>query len=266
MKLVSLIIMFVLVLADEIAVIALVSMDADLKVLLDTTTVKIEVQAVLGIAGIKTTAVFSRMGSAEEKFTDWCEKSSCLEGDDLPNAVTVAMLGVAWADALSRADVQRKTEAEAQAHGVPPCLPDGHYFFSLKRAYNDHLNLPNAIKTKVLRIVHTPSKFWLQTRFDQIIQEEVRAEPFTELTSLHEEERQESVQAGFGIQEDGSWTLQRTKVLGKMPSGTEDLGQKYTLYRAHWSTVALKFPNILMMREFGEGCSRKWSNTCWAMK
>ena len=144
--------MFVLVLADESAVIALVSMDADLKVLLDTTTVEIEVQAVLGIADIKTTALFSRMGSTEEKFTDWCEKSLCLEGDDPANAVTVAMLGVAWADA---ADVQRKTEAEAQAHGVAPCLRDC-YHVTLKRANNDHINLPNlpnAVLTKVLRNV-----------------------------------------------------------------------------------------------------------------
>ena len=217
--------------ADHTAAIKLLA--PDFHFLLEDEDVPAALQAKVAESGVTTLRLFAHLADDAKEF------KLCLKNDfeldpaaDLPTRLNVARLTVAWEAARKRQEVRQEQKAVAAAQQLPELLAKGEHL-ELRRAFTKaYYEAPEAT---------VPSDSYVEFRFDQIEQGELRAESLTKATS-REDKDDEPIET----------TVERRTGVIRVKTGTspiplpqdpEELRTRIRIVGHCWLITKIKFPN-----------------------
>ena len=145
----------------------------DFKLLLIKFDVEEDVMAELGKYNIATESKFSKLAGTEDSFREWCVKMLGLDAE-IEDSVKVASLSEALGAVKGRIESSQKATDEARALGFPFTILNGQYV-TARRNYHD--------KVGSLGAEETPSKSYLELRYEQIDKGGLKAETLAEVVS-----------------------------------------------------------------------------------
>ncbi len=207
----------------------------DLKFLFDEHDVPKEVVEILGHLHVRKINVFARLEADESGLRRYLQDEVGLDGTGKNRAIT-AMIISCWEAARDKLKKVSEHAAAAQADGRPK---------ELLRAVQ--LDLRKALVELIGTVSDAdyPSYQYLNHRFEQLEEGELRAETLEEVVSYEAELKFGNDDFNIDFTRAGGMKLRRHRVRGSMPAegDTEALRAKYRLMTNHWLVVRLRHPS-----------------------
>ena len=212
---------------------AIGTMSSELVFLLESTQVPRDIIAKLGELGYTDMDTFSNMEVNPKEVRTVLKDDVGLDpaGGAGHRAMTARIIG-AWASAGHRTTKQREEDATQRATDLPRHLPKSKHL-ELTRAYT--------AAHRELRDRERPAPAYLDWRFEQVEDGELKAESLSEV--LNKEEANDDEWGGARVNPDGTIRLLRARSTGKTPDCPEGLRDKVKLMGVAWEYVRLRFPS-----------------------
>ncbi len=206
----------------------------DLKFLFDEHGVPKDVVEIGGHLHVRKINVFARLEADEAGLRRYLQEEVGLDGTGRNRAIT-AMIVSCWEAARDKLKKVSEHAAAAQVDGRPK---------ELLRAVQ--LDLRKTLVELVGAVSDSdyPSYQYLNHRFEQLEEGELRAETLDEVVSYEAELKFGNDDFNIDFTCAGGMKLRRQRVRGTMPADgdTEALRAKYRLMTNHWLVVRLRHP------------------------
>ncbi len=207
----------------------------DLKFLFEEHDVPKEIVEILGHLHVRKVNVFARLEADETSLRRYLQEEVGLDGTGKNRAIT-AMIVSCWEAARDKLKKVSENAAAAQADGRPK---------ELQRSVQ--LDLRKALGELIGTVPDSdyPSYQYLNYRFEQMEEGELRAETLDEVVSYEAELKLGSDDFNIDFTRSGGMKLKRQRVRGSLPAenDTEALRAKYKLMKNHWLVVRLRHPS-----------------------
>ena len=206
------------------------ALEPSLRFLLEGEEVPLKYMAKIWDLGFRTTRLFAKYDSAEERVKDGFGRDMELRASDGPEArLNVCRLLSAWESCAKRIDVRGKMEADASVEGLPRSWPKPDHL-ALREAFGKaHYELND--KT-------CPAEYYLEETTDQLEQGEFKVETLTQVVC-----REDVVpgEQGATVGKDGVLKIRtRGHAEAKMPTSPEELRARLKIWGHKWCMLRLK--------------------------
>ncbi len=211
------------------------ALDTDLKFLLSEKQIPIAVQEAFGHLGLTSIQTIADLEATKEDFRETLKTALGLDpADGFETKLLVSKLIGLWAAAQKRVSAKDTEEAAARAEGRTRVLPVQTYT-AMRRAYE-------LIHGKIDDL-EFPCRSWMQARFEQLEDNDYRAESLTEVVSV-QEAGDENVETGLLFNpSSGTMRAAAARVRVPPPSDSEGFRHRYRLMQVHWELVKARFPD-----------------------
>ena len=211
---------------------ALSTMGSELTYLLEAANIPEDIIAKIGSIGYTDIDTFAHMESDAKAVRIVLKDDISLDPAVSPaHRAMTARLVAAWETAGRRSAKQKEEEAAQRVGDLPRHLPKGKHLELLRAYQSAH---------KELKDKECPAPSYLEWRFEQVEDGELKAESFSEVIS--KEDAIDEDWGGAKVGADGSIKLIKSRSTGKAPENPEQLRAKLRLMGVAWEFVRLKFP------------------------
>ena len=211
---------------------ALSAIDAELRFLLESSKIPMDIIAKIAHLGYTDVETFSHMESDPKALRKVFKEDVGLDPAGGPqHRAMVARLLSCWETAGKRGVKRKEEEASQRVGDLLRPLPKVRHL-ELSRAYS--------LAHRDLTDKESPAPSYLDWRFEQLEDGELRAEPLSDVVS--KEEVADDEWGGARIGPDGSIKLTKSRSTGKAPESPEALRAKIRLMGVAWEFVKLRFP------------------------
>ena len=211
---------------------AMAAMDSELIYLLESSKVPTEIIAKFGSLGYTDIETFAHMEVSGAAVREMIKSDISLDPAAGPDRrAMVARLLAVWDAAGKRAAKLKEEEASQRAGDLPRHLPKGKHLEIVRAFASAHRELKDK---------ECPAPSYLDWRFEQVEDGELKAESLAEV--VNKEEAQDEDWGGARVSPDGHIKLVKGRSSGKAPESPEALRAKIRLMGVAWEFVRLKFP------------------------
>ncbi len=211
------------------------ALDTDLRFMLSEKQIPVEVQQVFGHLGLTSIQTLADLEASKEEFRETLRSALGLDpSDGFEVKLLVSKLVGLWAAAQKRIAAKDSEEAAARAEGRTRVLAVQTYT-AMRRAFE-------AVHGKY-DDDDFPCRSWMQSRFEQLEDNDYRAESLTEVVSVREA-GDENVETGLLFNpSSGTMRPAAARIRVPPPSDSEGLRHRYRLMRVHWELVKSRYPD-----------------------
>ena len=226
---------------------AIASMNSELVYLLESSQVPPEIIAKFGVIGYSDVETFAHMEVNATAVREMIKSDITLDpaGGPQHRAMMARLLAV-WEAAGKRASKLKEEEAAQRAGDLPRHIPKGKHLEIVKAYAKAH---------KTLKDKECPAPCYLEWRFEQIEDGELKAESLADV--VNKEEASDEDWGGARVTPDGSIKLVKGRSSGKAPENPEALRAKIRMMGVAWEFMRLKFPGRPYLKDL---TAETWSD------
>ena len=217
-------------------------LSTDLAYILDDLVVHPDVQAKIALSGFSELRLFAKVDGGDETKgvkTYLVDALSINAASSTIARSTAARVVLAWEAAQKRVSTRNTYEAEQQACDGPLTILKAD-FTNACRAFTDkHGEISDKVQS---------SQPYLELRLDQIKDNMFVAETWEEVTGATEDKS-----AGRGevtVDRGGKLKMGRGISVGKVPTNSESLRQRFKVMDHHWELLRLKLPHKAFLKGY----------------
>ncbi len=223
------------------------ALETDLKFMMSEKQIPVAVQEAIGHLGVTSIQTLADLETTKEDFRETLRQALGLDtSESFEVKLLVAKLVGLWAAAQKRVAAKDTEEAAARAEGRTRVLPVQTYA-AMRRSFETvHGKFDDR---------EFPCRSWMQARFEQLEDNDYRAESLTEVVSV-QEAGDENAETGILFNpSSGTMRAAQTRIRVSPPADSEQLRHRYRLMQVHWELVKARFPD--------RRCFAAFDSTVW---